>query len=167
MCTGGTDARRENASGTLRNLSLLPEHRPQVAQANGIPPLVEFVTNGSDGMKEHAAAALWALCAGNVENRVSCAKAGAIEPLMKLCKQGVKDVVRENAAGALVCAATQHGSTLHSPPHNPPLPSMCVQWRLCIENNDNQKAVEKGGAIISLVQLLKGTDPQKVNGDEW
>ena len=79
--------------------------------------------------------ALWALCAGNVENRRLCAAAGAIAPLITLVRNGAKDVIKENAAGAL--------------------------WRICIENNDNQAAVQEGGAVPPLVALLRGTNPQR------
>ena len=87
-------------------------------------------------MKEHSSAALWALAAGNPENRVLIADAGAIEPLVGLIKQGEADAVKEHACGAL--------------------------WRISIENKANQAAIARAGAIPHICKLASGTDPQKV-----
>ena len=51
-----------------------------IARSNGIPPLIELVTNGSQATQEAAACLLWHL-AGNPESGTAIAAAGGIQPL--------------------------------------------------------------------------------------
>ncbi|KAL9229806.1 hypothetical protein vseg_005235 [Gypsophila vaccaria] len=59
----------DRATVILANLATIPEGRTAIAQAGGIPLLVEAVELGSPRGKENAAAALWLFCSDSKSNR--------------------------------------------------------------------------------------------------
>ena len=71
----------------------------KIAQAGGIPLLVDLTRKGSDAQKEQAAAALRGLaCDGPI--KASIARAGGIEPLVALARGGTA-AQKEQAKTAL------------------------------------------------------------------
>ena len=77
-----------------------------IAEAGGIPLLVELLRDGSADAKLEAAVALRNLGYNNAANRVLIAEAGAIPPLVQL--------VRDGSAGAKSMAASALSNIAHN-----------------------------------------------------
>ncbi|KAK9670308.1 hypothetical protein RND81_13G193100 [Saponaria officinalis] len=80
----------DRATVILANLATVPEGRIAIAQAGGIPLLVEAVELGSPRGKENAAAALWLFCSDSKSNRY-CKRVleeGGRPPLVALSMSG-------------------------------------------------------------------------------
>lgn len=74
--------------------------RVAVANAGGIPPLVEACRRGSQAVQEAAASALDRMAHSNSKNIAEIGQAGGIPPLVMLLHSG-SDRGKEKAAGAL------------------------------------------------------------------
>lgn len=72
----------------LANLASIPEGRIAIAQAGGIPLLVEAIELGSPRGKENAAAALWHFCSNSNRYSKMVLDQGAGPPLVALTKSG-------------------------------------------------------------------------------
>jgi hypothetical protein len=57
-------------------------------RGGGIPPLIELLTSGTNGQKEHAAGLLRYLAANNANNKIAIARDGGILPLIALVTSG-------------------------------------------------------------------------------
>ena len=125
----GDDAAKATAARKLGNLAACNDaNEVLIAEAGGIPPLVDLLRNGSAAAK---ARAVWALenVACNDANRVLIAEAGGIPPLIKFLHDGRTDA-KKWAAWAL--------------------------WYLTRDNNDGNKVlIVKAGGIPPLVELLR------------
>ena len=110
---------------TLNN----PENRVAVAEAGGIPPLIELLEGHSE-VHRHVAGAIWSLADMQPANQTTICKSGGIEPLVSLLKNGSKGTrEKETAAGALFALA---------------------------EDYDNRAAIAEAGGIAPLVSLFDG-----------
>ena len=100
--------------------------------AGAIGPLVTLLSKGGTiGAKEAAAGALRNL-AVNVDNQVLIVEAGAVRPLVELCKEG------DNEATAAAAEAAAR-----------------ALWNLAFNNEANQVAIACAGAVQPLVGLCK------------
>ena len=73
--------------------------RKAIIAANGIPPLIQMITDGPPASKTEAARALMSIMAIG-EGQVAVARAGGIAPLVELATTGTV-AAKEQAAGAL------------------------------------------------------------------
>jgi hypothetical protein len=89
-----------------------------VAEAGGIPSLVQMAQSGSSACKENAARALHSLAFRNDANKLSIVGAGAISALVELVKFGTV-VCKENAAGALSSLRSTPPIRYHSLENSP------------------------------------------------
>ena len=103
-------------------------NRVAIAEAGGIPPLVELLRDGSAGAKAMAARALCNLAYVNAANQAAIAEAGGIARLVDLVRSG-SPVATLAAVGAL--------------------------GNLAAGNAANQVAIAEAGAIPVLVELLR------------
>ncbi|CAO2182124.1 unnamed protein product [Urochloa humidicola] len=78
----------DKAVSVLSILATVPEGREGIAQAGGIPVLVEVVELGSAKAKENAAAALLQLCTNNSKFCSLVLQEGAMPPLVALSQSG-------------------------------------------------------------------------------
>ncbi|TVU36269.1 hypothetical protein EJB05_18196, partial [Eragrostis curvula] len=78
----------DKAVAVLANLATLQEGRNDIAQASGIPVLVEVVELGSARAKEHAAAALLQICTNCTRFCRLVLQEGAVPPLVALSQSG-------------------------------------------------------------------------------
>jgi len=78
----------DKAVAVLAILATVQEGRSGIAQAGGIPVLVEVVELGSARAKEHAAAALLQLCTNNSRFCSLVLQEGAMPPLVALSQSG-------------------------------------------------------------------------------
>jgi vacuolar protein 8 len=89
----GDDAAKEAAAGALYNRAFGNViNKAAIAEAGGIPPLVELLRDGSADAKRRAA---WALCtlAYISANKDLIAAAGGIPPLVELLRDGSVDKI--------------------------------------------------------------------------
>ena len=108
------DAAKTAAAWALGNLALgNADNRVLIAEAGGIPPLVQLLRDGSWDAKAAAARALHFLARNDDANAVAIAAAVSLEALVQLARDGRvtvenRTVVRRNPAkrkAALVVAA--------------------------------------------------------------
>ncbi|KAK7232264.1 hypothetical protein SO694_00030320 [Aureococcus anophagefferens] len=134
----GDDVAKAAAARALFNLMLrgrLSGSTPTkaaIAEAGGIPLLVDLVRDGSADAKWHAARVLGAIALGNDTNRILVAEAGAIPPLVELLRDG-SAVAKAEAAWALC--------------------------NLACGNDANQVLIAAAGAIVPLFELLRDALP--------
>lgn len=80
----------DKATVVLANLASIPEGRTAIAEADGIPPLVEAIELGSMRVKEIATQALVRLCSDSNRCCRKVLEEGAIPPLMVMSKSGIR-----------------------------------------------------------------------------
>ena len=113
----GDDAARAAAAGVLRNLAYNDDaNRVLIAEAGGIPPLVELLRDGSTearlwaptlgvyGVSVAPAMALYQLALNNKANKVAIAEAGGIPLLVELLRDGSADAKFEAARALRILA---------------------------------------------------------------
>ena len=113
----GDDAAKTDAARALWSLAGGTANKAAIAEAGGIPPLIELLR---DGLPRERDARFWAVralvsLAYNDANKVLIAEAGGIPPLVKLLRNGSADLnfaawvlgnfARDNAANAVAIAA--------------------------------------------------------------
>ena len=124
----GDDAAKTAAARALRNHTYHNDaNKDLIAEAGGIPPLVELLRDGSANGKLWTAGALGNL-ARDAANRDLIAEAGGITPLVELLRDGRVEAKAE-AARAL--------------------------WNLACDNGANKVAIAEAGGIPLLVELLR------------
>jgi len=124
----GDDAAKTAAVRALGDLAYSNENnKVLIAEAGGIPPLVDLLRNGNAEAKLEAARALCNLAFNNAANKVLIAEAGAIPPLVELVRDGSAEA-KLQAAGALHFLA---------------------------RNYDNKALIAEAGGIAPLVDLLR------------
>ena len=124
----GDDAAKAEAARRLGTIAWSTLNQAAIAEAGGIPPLVELLRDGNAEGKLQAAWALAKLALDNAANRVLIAEAGGIAPLVEL--------LRDDRERAKVSAAW-------------------VLYHVACNNNANQGAIAAAGGILPLVQLLR------------
>ncbi|KAH8049706.1 hypothetical protein JL722_11773 [Aureococcus anophagefferens] len=133
----GDDAATAAAAGALGDLARADDaNRVLIAEAGGIPPLVDLLRNGSP----NAVAALCKLAYENAANKLAIAEAGGIPPLVAIAEAGgiapLVELLRDGNAWAKQNAAGALGN-------------------LACENAANKVAIAEAGGIAPLVELLR------------
>jgi vacuolar protein 8 len=134
VLTDGDDVAKAAAARALFNLvmrgslSWSTRAKAAIAEAGGIPLLVELVRDGSADAKWHAARVLGHFPLGNDANGILVAEAGAIPPLVELLRDG-NAVAKASAAWALC--------------------------NLARGNDANKVLIAAAGAIVPLFELLR------------
>ena len=124
----GDDAAKTEAADALWNLVYDDDdNKVLIAEAGGIPLLVELLRDGSAKAKFEAAAALCEL-AWDDDNPVLIAEAGGIPPLVELLRDGSADA-KQQAANAL--------------------------WYLASTNDANAVEIAAAVGLEALVQLAR------------
>ena len=78
----------EQAAATLSDLAYGDlDLQDQIIEAGGVPPLLRLIRTGSERAQEHAARAVWHLCA-SVDNQGVLVECGAVSDLVALSKGG-------------------------------------------------------------------------------
>lgn len=91
---------QEQAAATLAEIALAnPAMQDAIVEGIGVPPLLAVIRNGSPVGQEHAARAIWNLCA-SFENQAIIVECGCIPDLVALLKVG-SPLAQEFAAAAL------------------------------------------------------------------
>lgn len=90
------------------SLSVLDENKVVVGCSNGIPPLVDLLTSGTDRGKKDAATALFSLVLDQ-SNRTRAIKAGIIPPLLHILEDKGLDMVDESLSILLLIASHPEG----------------------------------------------------------
>ncbi|KAJ8599422.1 hypothetical protein CTAYLR_008006 [Chrysophaeum taylorii] len=189
LAKDGNEEAREKAAAVLWNLAANAESQIAIAKAGAIPVLVKLAKDGNDAARKNAAGVLGNL-AVNAENQIAIAKAGAIPVLVKLTKDG-NDAARKNAAGALwnLSVNTENKIAIAMAGAIPAgaIPVLTTNsrkkgrrwrekkaagalWNLACNDDENQIAIAKAGAIPVLVKLAKdGNDAarEKAAGALW
>ncbi|XP_019196759.1 PREDICTED: U-box domain-containing protein 14 [Ipomoea nil] len=83
---------------SLAILAILASHqegKAAISQADPLPALVEVIRTGSPRNRENAAAVLWSLCAGDVQNLKAARDLGAEEVLKELSENGTDRAKRK------------------------------------------------------------------------
>ena len=120
----------ERAAAVLADLARLAESKVEIAEHDGLAPLVKLLSSSERG-KRHSVCALYHLsAAGN--NKATLTYLGAIPPLVNLLKHGTIDVQRY-AAGTL--------------------------WQLAAFM-ENKKTIFQVGGIEALVGILRIEEPE-------
>ena len=84
----GDDAAKTAAAMKLGSIAIINPAHVLIAEAGGIPPLVELLRDGSMEAKLEAAWALGSLAFNNAANQVQIAEAGGIPLLVELVHNG-------------------------------------------------------------------------------
>ena len=132
----GDDAAKTAAAGALYSHAYgNVGNKAAIAEAGGIPPLVDLLRDGSMGAKEQAAAALGMLALTTPDNnRVAIVEAGVILLLVELLRDGSADAKR--------WAAWTLGNTASNSLDTNP-------------NTDTRILIAEAGGVPPLVQLLR------------
>ncbi|KAL3732024.1 hypothetical protein ACJRO7_028809 [Eucalyptus globulus] len=85
----------DEALAILAILASHPEGKVAISQAEPIPVLVEVIRTGSPRNRENAAAVLWSLCSGDVEQLKFAKDLGAEEVLKELTESGTDRAKRK------------------------------------------------------------------------
>nr|GMC53981.1 U-box domain-containing protein 14 [Ipomoea batatas] len=83
---------------SLAILAILASHqegKAAISQAEPLPALVEVIRTGSPRNRENAAAVLWSLCAGDIQNLKAARDLGAEEVLKELSENGTDRAKRK------------------------------------------------------------------------
>ena len=120
----GDEAWKLAAARELRSLAYRNDaNKVLIAEAGGIPPLVQLVRDGSWDAKQKATRALGNLACENAANKVAIAEAGGIAPLVAFLRDGCADtklwtaealdyLARNNDANAVAIAAAVSSDAL-------------------------------------------------------
>lgn len=85
----------DEALAILAILASHPEGKMAIGQAEPIPVLMEVIRTGSPRNRENAAAVLWSLCTGDVEQLKIAREFGAEEALKELSENGTDRAKRK------------------------------------------------------------------------
>lgn len=83
---------------SLAILAILASHqegKAAISQSEPLPALVEVIRTGSPRNRENAAAVLWSLCAGDIQNLKAARNLGAEEVLKELSENGTDRAKRK------------------------------------------------------------------------
>eukprot|EP00931_Biecheleriopsis_adriatica_P060327 TRINITY_DN3621_c0_g1_i2.p1 TRINITY_DN3621_c0_g1~~TRINITY_DN3621_c0_g1_i2.p1 ORF type:complete len:158 (-),score=16.64 TRINITY_DN3621_c0_g1_i2:125-598(-) len=105
-----TEHGKQDAAGTLRNLSYSGGHEAVIIQAGAVPPLVKLLTTGSAYGKRTAAGALCNLTRNLGNNVSTIVQAGAIPPY-NLSLSGGHEAVIIPPLVELLTTGSAHGKT--------------------------------------------------------
>jgi vacuolar protein 8 len=132
---------RGRLSGSTRTKA---SEKAAIAEAGGIPLLVELVRDGSADAKCHAARVLGHIALDNDANRILVAEAGAIPPLVELLRDGSAVAKAE-------------------PAWEPAWALYILAWN----NANNQVLIVEAGGIPPLVELLRNGSAEAKEKAVW
>ncbi|KAH8053790.1 hypothetical protein JL722_9269 [Aureococcus anophagefferens] len=156
----GDDAAKLAAARRLRKTSHNSDaNRVLIAEAGGIPPLLELLRDGSAEAKKAAMGALESL-ACNDANKVAIAETGGIAPLVELLRDGSAEAKEEAAWLLWYVAGDNNGGNKVLIPRS--------RWRgIAVFNDANAVAIAAAVGLEALVQLARRGRVTVESGCEW
>ena len=169
------------------SLSISADNQAVVAEAGGVQPLIDQLSDNRKFVQEQAAAALAKLAHDNEDTRSAIAKQGGVMPLIHLLRPSdeadphAMDTVHENAVEALanLAAAPAARDEIVSAGGIPPIVQLLQSKtqnakrfaalalaRLSRDHEATQVVIAQAGAITFLVALLdghEGSDAQEAS----
>ena len=159
---------RTSAAAVLRGLAVYSYAKVAIAEAGGIPPLVELLRDGCAEAKWSAALALSVLASANDANRVLIVEADGIPRLLELLRDG--SVEGKRSAARVLCHLTSNDAArvaiaeaggipllvdlLRS--GNTPLSAAAALRYLAHNNDANAVAIALAVGLEALVELARG-----------
>ncbi|KAK7230396.1 ubiquitin-protein transferase [Aureococcus anophagefferens] len=179
----GDDADKAVAARALHKTAHNSDaNRVLIAEAGGIPPLVELVRDGSAEAKQVAMGTLENL-ACNDANKVAIAEAGGIAPLVELLRDGSAEAKEEAAWLLFYLAGDNNGGNkvliveaggiaplveiLRNGPRNAIHPAAIALEGIAVFNDANAVAIAAAVGLEALVQLARRGRVTVESGCEW
>jgi len=162
---------RTSAAAVLRGLAVYSYAKVAIAEAGGIPPLVQLLRDGSEDAKVETAAALRNLTHGSDANKVAIAEAGGIPLLVQFLRDGgagtkkwsagaLRNLASNNAANRVVIAEAGGVSLLVQLLRDGCAEAKFEAWaalcNLSCNNDANKVAIAEAVGLEAIVQLARG-----------